>query len=139
MEAAGLRPVRLGRLDARISSRLLVVPDPIFRLLAGAMIRIDPTARSSMAEDLEGGRKTEIDFLNGAIVRLGAQHGVPTPVNRRVVEAIHAAERGEPRAHTPETLLAQLRTNLGRSDRRDIPNAEDEDPQRHEEAHVAHG
>lgn len=105
MQAAGLRPVRLGRLDARLSSRILVAPDPIFRLVAGAMIRIDPTARSSMADDLEHGRTTEVDFLNGAIVRLGAQHGVPTPVNSRIVEAIHAAERGERRVHSPETLL----------------------------------
>jgi 2-dehydropantoate 2-reductase len=104
MRAAGIRPVRLGRLDARVAARLLPAPDFVFRLLAGAMIRIDPAARSSMADDLDRGRTTEVDWLNGAVVRLGARHGVPTPVNERVVDAIRARERGERRAIAPSDL-----------------------------------
>lgn len=105
MRAAGVRPVRVGRLDARVSSRVLEAPDAIFRVLAGAMIRIDPAARSSMADDLERGRPTEIDYLQGAIVRLAAEHGVPVPVNTRVVDAIRRVERGERRPVAPEVLL----------------------------------
>ena len=37
---------------------------------------------SSMAQDLARGRRTEIDHLNGYVVRMGEAHGVPTPVNR---------------------------------------------------------
>ena len=37
---------------------------------------------SSMAQDLARGRRTEIDHLNGYLVRMGEAHGVPTPVNR---------------------------------------------------------
>lgn len=103
--AAGIRPVRLGRMDPWVAARVLPLPDPIFRALAGAMVRIDPKARSSTAEDLEAGRKTEIDWLNGAVVRLGERVGVPTPVNRRVVEAIHRAEQGDGAAVSPESLL----------------------------------
>ncbi|MDQ3033871.1 MAG: 2-dehydropantoate 2-reductase [Myxococcota bacterium] len=105
MRAAGLRPVRIGRLDARLSSLFLPAPDRLFRVVAGAMIRIDPAARSSMADDLASGRMTEIDHLNGAVVELGARHGVPTPVNARVVAAIRRAERGEGVVMTPESLL----------------------------------
>jgi len=56
---------------------------------------VPPTAehRSSMRQDLEAGRHTEVDAIGGAIVRAGARCGVATPVNARLVDAIHAAER----------------------------------------------
>jgi 2-dehydropantoate 2-reductase len=71
----------------------LRLPDFLFFAVARAMVEIDPEARSSMAEDLERGRKTEIDHLNGEVVRLADEAGVPAPVNRRLVELIKAAER----------------------------------------------
>lgn len=39
---------------------------------------------SSMYQDLISGRKTEIEFLNGLIIRLGLEKGIPTPYNQRV-------------------------------------------------------
>jgi 2-dehydropantoate 2-reductase len=56
---------------------------------------LPPTAahRSSMRQDLEAGRATEVDSIGGIIVSEGARLGIPTPVNRRLVDAIHAAER----------------------------------------------
>jgi 2-dehydropantoate 2-reductase len=54
---------------------------------------VPPTAahRSSMRQDLEAGRRTEVDAIGGAIVRAGARTGIATPVNARLVAAIHAA------------------------------------------------
>lgn len=54
--------------------------------------------RSSMAVAIERGRKPEIDWLNGEIVRRGAQHGVPTPLNRELVSVVHdiVAKRAHP-------------------------------------------
>lgn len=46
----------------------------------------------STAQDVRGKRKTEIDFLNGAIVRLGKKHGVPTPCNSMITNLIHIIE-----------------------------------------------
>lgn len=43
---------------------------------------------SSMLQDLRRGRETEIDFMNGAVVRLGQRHGIPTPVNDTLVNLI---------------------------------------------------
>lgn len=106
MRAAKVRSVRIGVLDPRLASRVLPLPDALFRMLAGAMVRIDPAARSSMADDLDRGRKTEIEYLNGAVVTLGAAHGVATPVNARVVEAIHRRERGDRAVIDPAELLA---------------------------------
>jgi len=40
--------------------------------------------RSSLARDLEAGRRLEVDAINGAIVRLGRAHGIPTPVNQAI-------------------------------------------------------
>ena len=53
--------------------------------------------KASMLQDLERGLKTEVDVINGAVVDRGREHGVETPVNGRVVELMHAMERGERR------------------------------------------
>jgi 2-dehydropantoate 2-reductase len=61
---------------------------------------LPPTAahESSMLQDLRAGRRTEIEFLSGSIVRIGARHGIETPVNaslRDLVLAIEHKQRGE--------------------------------------------
>jgi 2-dehydropantoate 2-reductase len=48
---------------------------------------------SSMQQDLLKGRRTEIDFLNGAVVRLGKTHGIECPVNQALVAIIKEMER----------------------------------------------
>jgi 2-dehydropantoate 2-reductase len=50
--------------------------------------------KTSMLQDIEKGAKTEIDFINGAVVRLGEKRGVPTPVNKVLVAAIKGIEFG---------------------------------------------
>jgi len=49
-----------------------------------------------MADDLAGGRKTEIDYINGELVRLADRLQRAAPVNRAIVELIHEAEGGAP-------------------------------------------
>lgn len=46
----------------------------------------------SMLQDVQSKRKTEIESINGAIVRNGAGHGIETPVNSMVATIIHAIE-----------------------------------------------
>lgn len=48
----------------------------------------DPDTRSSQLEDLLAGRRLELEWLNGEVVRLGRELGVPTPLNSRVYEAL---------------------------------------------------
>jgi 2-dehydropantoate 2-reductase len=48
---------------------------------------------ASTAQDLERGKRTEIDALNGFVVRRGAELGVPTPVNQALVALIKLRER----------------------------------------------
>jgi 2-dehydropantoate 2-reductase len=48
--------------------------------------------RASMAQDIEKGRPTEIDEMNGYIVAQGRERGVPTPVSAVVVDLVHDIE-----------------------------------------------
>lgn len=54
--------------------------------------------RPSMAQDMQKGRKTEIEFMNGLIVRKGREVSVPTPANERLVEAVLSVETGRIKA-----------------------------------------
>jgi len=49
--------------------------------------------KASMLQDVEARRPTEIDYLNGGIVRFGEEHGVPTPLNRALWALVKALER----------------------------------------------
>jgi 2-dehydropantoate 2-reductase len=57
--------------------------------------QLPPTAehRSSMLQDIEKGKKTEIDYLNGAVTKLGRKHGIPTPYNDAMAAIIKSLER----------------------------------------------
>ncbi len=48
--------------------------------------------KSSMLQDMEKGKKTEIDFLNGAVVKLGKKHGIAVPYNESLVALIKFLE-----------------------------------------------
>ena len=82
------------------------------------MLRIDPLARSSMADDLARGRRSEIDWINGEVLRLAARLGHGAPVNARLCALIEQATSGT-RASGPD-LLAQLQA-VSRA--RDLPRA----------------
>ncbi len=49
--------------------------------------------RSSMRQDVENGRTTEIDAICGAVVRIAAQYGIPAPVNERLWRQVKELER----------------------------------------------
>jgi 2-dehydropantoate 2-reductase len=48
--------------------------------------------KASMLQDVEARRPTEIDYLNGGIVRFGAEHGVATPLNRAIWSLVKGLE-----------------------------------------------
>ena len=90
--AEGIEPVPTTPLPMWLTPHLLRLPDGVFRLLLGQMMQIDPQARSSMWEDLQRGRRTEIDYLQGVIVELADRRGLKAPLSRRIVELIRQAE-----------------------------------------------
>ena len=58
-------------------------------------IRKHAKLKASMLQDLEKGKLTEVDAINGAVSDYGRTVGCPTPMNDRVVDIIHRIERGE--------------------------------------------
>ncbi|WP_321816572.1 MULTISPECIES: ketopantoate reductase family protein [unclassified Paraburkholderia] len=54
---------------------------------------LGPAFKTSMLQSLEKGSVTEIDYINGSVVRWGARVGVPTPVNSTLVACIKGIER----------------------------------------------
>ncbi|UCF47251.1 MAG: 2-dehydropantoate 2-reductase, partial [Myxococcales bacterium] len=110
LREVGVRPAKFRGVPLRVMSFIMKLPTPIVRVIIRAQLRVDPEARASMWTDLERGRLTEVDFLNGEIVRLADEHRVAAPINRRIVELVHEAERagaGSPRM-SAETLLRSL-------------------------------
>jgi 2-dehydropantoate 2-reductase len=100
LHVAGIRPWSMGPLPANALPRILRLPTPLFRLLARSSVKIDRQARSSMWEDLERGRPTEIDQLQGEVIALADRLGREAPLNARVLELVKQAERagsGSPR------------------------------------------
>ena len=63
--------------------------------------RYPPTMRASMANDLEAGRRLELEALNGTVVRLGREREVPTPWNAAIYAALRPYVDGPPRLPTP--------------------------------------
>lgn len=63
-------------------------------------------ARPSMGQDMQKGRRTEIDFMNGLVVEKGREHGILTPANEGLIEAVKKVERGE--APASASILANI-------------------------------
>jgi 2-dehydropantoate 2-reductase len=110
LRKAGIRPGKLTGVPASWFPFLLGLPTPVIRAVARTQLKIDPEARSSMWEDLSKGRLTEVDHLNGEIVRLAESCGADAPLNRRIALLVHEHEekrQGSPRL-SAEELWAQL-------------------------------
>jgi 2-dehydropantoate 2-reductase len=106
IKAEGIRPVSSTPIPPGWTPALLRLPDPVFGILLGRAMKIDPEARSSMWEDLQRGRRTEIDYLQGVITGIADRHGLQVPLSRRIVALIRSAEaagQGSP-GLTPEQI-----------------------------------
>jgi 2-dehydropantoate 2-reductase len=92
MRAEGIRPVSPTPIPAGWMPPLLRLPDIIFEAMLGRTMKIDPEARSSMWEDLQRGRRTEIDYLQGVITAIAERRGLDTPLSHRIVALVRKAE-----------------------------------------------
>ena len=111
LKRADIRPVKVTPLPATWIPSVLRLPDALFERVGRAMLTIDPLARSSMSDDLAAGRATEIDWINGEVVRLAQRLGQTAPVNERLCQLVHEAERADARpAWSGKALLGELRT-----------------------------
>jgi len=107
LRASGIQPAQVGALPPQRIPPLLRLPTPLFRLIAARMLRIDPQARSSMADDLAQGRTTEIAALCGEVVRLAETHGQGAALNARMVALVSAWPQ-RPQAMSSHEMRAAL-------------------------------
>lgn len=96
LDRAGIRPAKVGPIAPHLLPAVIGSPDWFFNNLFLKLQKIDAKARSSMADDLSAGRKTEVDFINGELVGLADRIGAAAPINRKIVELIRKAEGGAP-------------------------------------------
>jgi 2-dehydropantoate 2-reductase len=94
LKRSGIRPAKVGAVGPGLLPSLIGSPDWLFNSVFLKAWKIDDRARSSMADDIVAGRKTEIDHINGELVRIADRLGVDAPVNRAVVRLVHEAEAG---------------------------------------------
>lgn len=99
--------IRIEPVQGKDIVKLLNYSNPFKRALSFMIIPIairkHAKLKASMLQDLEKGKLTEVDAINGAVTDYGKKVGVPTPLNDRVVEIVHSIERGERKAG-PENL-----------------------------------
>jgi 2-dehydropantoate 2-reductase len=114
LKRAGIRSARLTPLPASWIPHVLGLPDALFERLGRKMLTIDPLARSSMSDDLAAGHTTEVDWINGEVVRLAQGLGQTAPVNEWLGKLVHEAERAGVRpSWSGEALLAEMQAATG--------------------------
>ena len=94
LKRAEIEPVAVGPVPPSRLPRIINSPDWLFNRFFLKRWKIDAKARSSMADDLAAGRKTEVDYINGELVRLAERLQRAAPVNRAIVELVRKAEAG---------------------------------------------
>ena len=94
MRAAGIEPLQLAAVKPRVLPHLLKLPNLLFTRIANKMLRIDDSARSSMWDDIQHGRTTEVDDMCGAIARLARQVGTKAPCNEAICKLIATHTKG---------------------------------------------
>ena len=79
--------------------KLLDYSNPVKKAISNFIIPIairkHALLRASMLQDLEKGKLTEVDAINGVVSAFGRKVGCPTPMNDKVVEIVHRIEKGE--------------------------------------------
>jgi len=56
------------------------------------LMGMNPEGKTSMLQDVEAGRKTEVEMFAGKVIALGRQYNVPTPVNQKLFDSIKEIE-----------------------------------------------
>ncbi len=108
LDAVGIEPAKIGQVPPKLLPHTIGAPDLIFKQLFLRVQKIDPKARSSMSDDFAAGRQTEIDYLNGEVVKLARSLGREAPVNQAIVDLVKQAEAGVERVWSAKQLRAHV-------------------------------
>ena len=108
LKLAGIQPAKIAKVPPALLPFLMRTPNFLFRRLAAGMLKMDENARSSMWEDLQMQRKTEVDYINGAVINLANSLGLTANINSRMLSLIKKAEAGTYRPKDGSALLSEL-------------------------------
>ena len=96
-EDPGLRALVSGLVDegkaVAVAEGIELDADPEELIDHAAKPEVAYDHKASMLQDVEVRRQTEIDYLNGGIVRFGEQRGIPTPLNRAILALVKGVEK----------------------------------------------
>jgi 2-dehydropantoate 2-reductase len=120
MKACNIPTIDLPRYPVRALHRIASLPTPVSRGLLGPRIAEARGEKPpSLLLDLRAARhRTEVDVLNGAVVRAGREAGVPTPINaclaRLVNDIAHMPQTWAKYRERPEALVAEIKAEVNR-------------------------
>lgn len=95
LRKTGIEPAKFGNASADKMIKILGLPNFIYKIIMNRIVKIDSTARSSMLDDLEMGRVSEIKFLQGEIVNLAAKTDQKAPYNKKILNLVEEAFRNK--------------------------------------------
>lgn len=91
VRGAGIEPANFGKASPRKMIKILRLPNFLYAGIMNKIVKIDAAARSSMLDDLDMGRVSEVDYLQGEIVRLAKQTGQKAPYNAAIYKSVQEA------------------------------------------------
>ena len=108
LAAAGIEPAKATAFPPKWLPAFVGAPNFFFNTIGLKLQKIDDRARSSMADDFAAGRATEIDFLNGEVVRLAKKVQMTAPINEAIVALVKEAESGASKTWSGEDLRQKI-------------------------------
>lgn len=108
LDAAGITPAKATAFPPKWLPGFIGAPNFFFNTIGLRLQKIDARARSSMADDFAAGRATEIDFLNGEVVKLAKSLHLSAPINEAIVTLVRQTESGEKQAWPSEKLRRKI-------------------------------
>ncbi|MCP6757186.1 MAG: 2-dehydropantoate 2-reductase [Fischerella sp. CENA71] len=110
LKYSGIYPVGSGGLLPNLAPFILSLPDFLFFRVASKMIKVDPQACSSMLQDLQQSRQTEINYINGEIVTLARLNQLSAPINSKLITLV---EKATTTGYSPKMSAREMATILG--------------------------
>lgn len=102
LDTAKAAEIRIEPVQGKDIAKLFDYHSPFKRLISFALIplamRKHAALKPSMLQDIEKGKRSEVDAINGVLAEEAKKVGVATPANEKVLEVIHRIEKGELRA-----------------------------------------
>ena len=98
MDVCSVGGIRIEPVQGKDIVKLFDYSNPVKKavslLLLPFAIKKHKLLKASMLQDIENGKKTEVDSINGSVCAYGRKVGCPTPMNDKVVEIVHKIEDG---------------------------------------------